>query len=213
MNVQKYYEEYWNRDTDVSDNDVTTPERRRRLLETLAQYLRPGDKVLDLGCGGGKFTAWMQEAGYAATGMDISHKAIEMARKNHPQISQIFRTLNENGGIPVQNNSFAAVWCTEVIEHVLDVKAFLDEINRVLRPGGLLILTTPYHGILKNLFIVFLKFDRHFDPEGSHVRFFDKKGLERCLKNSGFSPIYWGGIGRFWKMYRTWFVVARKNLT
>ncbi len=136
-----------------------------------------------------------------------------MARKNHPQISQIsqiFRTLNEDGSIPEADNSFAAVWCTEVIEHVLDVRAFLDQINRVLRPNGLLILTTPYHGILKNLLIVLLKFDKHFDPEGSHIRYFDRKGLQRCLNNSGFYPISWAGIGRFWKMYRTWFVVSRK---
>ncbi len=62
--VKEYYENYWDRDTDVSDNDVTTPERRRRLLETLAQYLKRGDKVLDLGCGGGQFTELMHEAGY-----------------------------------------------------------------------------------------------------------------------------------------------------
>jgi len=86
--------------------------------------------------------------------------------------------LNADGSIPAPNKSFAAVWSTEVIEHVLDIKDFLDEINRVLRPGGLLILTTPYHGILKNLFIVLLKFDRHFNPEGSNIRYFDKKGLK-----------------------------------
>ena len=80
----------------------------------------------------------------------------------------------------------------------------------MFRQKGLLILTTPYHGFLKNLLIVLLKFDRHFDPEGSHIRFFDKKGLERCLNNSGFAQISWSGIGRFWKMYRTWFVVAQK---
>ena len=214
MDLSNYYEKYWTRETDVSDGDCTTPERKRRLLSVLAAHTKPGDPILDLGCGGGQFTALMHEAGYAAVGIDLSSKAIEMARRNYPQIpqiKQIFRTLNADGSIPAPNKSFAAVWNTEVIEHVLDVKAFLDEINRVLIPNGLLILTTPYHGFLKNLIIVLLKFDRHFNPEGSHIRFFDKKGLERCLNNSGFTPISWSGIGRFWKMYRTWFVVARKS--
>ena len=51
--MKQYYGDYWNRDTDVSDNDVTTPERRQRLLETLAHYIKPNGRVLDLGCGGG----------------------------------------------------------------------------------------------------------------------------------------------------------------
>ena len=133
------------------------------------------------------------------------------ARRGRCRLAHIFRTLNADGSIPAPNKSFAAVWSTEVIEHVLDIKDFLDEINRVLRPGGLLILTTPYHGILKNLFIVLLKFDRHFNPEWSHIRYFDKKGLKQCLNNSGFSPISWSGIGRFWK--RSLCLRSMRNIT
>lgn len=209
MNVQKYYEKYWDRDSDVSDNDCTTLERKRQLLSVLSSHINPGDAVLDLGCGGGQFTTLLKDAGYNAIGMDLSASAIEMAQRNHPGVP--YKVLNSDSSIPAEDASYEAVWTTEVIEHVLDVHGFLSEINRVLKSEGLLILTTPYHGFLKNLLIVLLKFDRHFDPEGSHIRFFDKKGLERCLNTSGFSPIYWGGIGRFWKMYRTWFVVARKN--
>ena len=53
MNLSKYYEKYWTRDTDVSDTDCTTPERKHRLLSVLAAHIKPGDPVLDLGCGGG----------------------------------------------------------------------------------------------------------------------------------------------------------------
>ncbi len=78
--MKEYYEKYWTRDSDVSDHDVTTPERKRRLLQTLNKYCKPGETVLDLGCGGGgKFTAWIKAAGFEAIGMDISKKAVEMA--------------------------------------------------------------------------------------------------------------------------------------
>ncbi|TET73479.1 MAG: class I SAM-dependent methyltransferase [Candidatus Aminicenantes bacterium] len=107
MNVQKYYEEYWDFDTDVSDNDVTTPERRRRLLETLARYLEPSDKVLDLGCGGEQFTTWLQESGYDAISMDISTNAVEMARHNNPGIP--YKILNSGGSIPAEDTPYDAV--------------------------------------------------------------------------------------------------------
>jgi len=59
--VKEYYENYWNRDTDVSDNDVTTPERKRRLLETLVRHIEPGGRVLDLGCGGGSLLLYLKK--------------------------------------------------------------------------------------------------------------------------------------------------------
>ena len=150
----------------------------------------------------------MLQAGYAVQGMDISSNALEMAKRNNPDVS--FELLSPDGSIPAPDATFDAVWCTEVIEHILDVHVFLSEIRRVLKPSGILILTTPYHGLLKNLFIVLLKFDRHFNPEYSHIRYFDKKGLSRCLYKAGFSPFKWDGFGRFYPLWRGWFVVARK---
>ena len=206
--IKTYYEDYWDRDTDVSDNDVTTPERKQRLLKTLKDHLESGANVLDLGCGGGQFAALLNKSGYNAMGMDLSANAVGMAMRNNPGVE--YNVLNPDGSIPVEDNIFDAVWSTEVIEHVLDVHGFLMEINRVLKPGGLFVLTTPYHGYLKNLLITVLKFDRHFDPEGPHIRFFDRKGLERCLQKAGFNPLSFDGIGRFWMMWRTWWVVAKK---
>lgn len=208
MNIKKYYEEYWDRDTDVSEGDVTTPERMRRLVATLQRHCRPGDPVLDLGCGAGPFTTAIQRAGFDAVGFDLAERAVAMARQNHPQCR--FELLNPDGTIPAADASFAAVWNSEVIEHVLDVRAFLQEINRVLRPGGVLILTTPYHGLAKNLLVVCANFERHFDVEDVHIRFFSKRALERTLGRTGFEPLSYGGVGRVWPIYRSWFVVAGK---
>jgi len=118
---------------------------------------------------------------------------------------------NPEGRIPAEDGIFDTVWSSEVIEHIFDVPRFLSEVNRVLKPGGLLVLTTPYHGKIKNILISMIKFDKHFNPEGEHIRFFDKTGLERCLKKAGFQPISWSGIGRVPGLYRTWFIVAQKS--
>jgi 2-polyprenyl-3-methyl-5-hydroxy-6-metoxy-1,4-benzoquinol methylase len=209
MTVAHYYEKYWEFTEDVSLADVTTPRRKAKLLQVLTRNCAPGDLVLDLGCGAGCFTRWVHEAGFQATGVDLAENALQRARKNVPQCEFLLMAGDEK--IPVSDQQFHAVWTTEVIEHVLDVSQFLGEIHRVLRPNGLLILTTPYHGLLKNLLITLLKFDGHFDPEGPHIRFFDKSGLDRCLRKAGFTPVLWDGIGRIWLLYRTWFVVARRN--
>lgn len=207
--IKSYYESYWDRDSDVSDADPTTPERRRRLLDVLAREVPEGSRVLDLGCGAGKFAAWMNEAGYQAMGVDVSGRAVEKARRDHPEVR--YEVLEADGRIPCEDETLSAVWSSEVIEHILPVDQYLSEVRRVLRPGGLFVLTTPYHGLIKNLGIVLLGFSKHFKPEGSHIRFFDRAGLSRVLIRAGFEPVSFAGIGRAPFLWRTWFVVARKS--
>jgi len=149
----------------------------------------------------------MLQAGYTAQGMDISSNALEMAKRNNPDVT--FELLASDGSIPAPDGTFAAVWCTEVIEHILDVHVFLSEIRRVLKTGGILILTTPYHGFLKNLLIVLFKFDLHFNPEYTISGTLTRK-VYRCLNKAGLMPFSWSGLGRFYLLWRTWFVVARK---
>lgn len=208
--MNQYYDNYWKGGIDVSDADITTPQRKQRLIDTLATYIAPESRVLDLGCGGGLFTYALHNARYKAVGMDISENAIALARRQFSACQ--FEMLHSDGTIPASSGSFTAVWSTEVIEHVLDVHRFLSEIYRVLDPDGILILTTPYHGRFKDMLIALFKFDRHFDPEGTHIRFFDEIGLNRCLRKANFSPLKFAGIGRIWSLYRTWFVVARKKV-
>ncbi len=119
--------------------------------------------------------------------------------------------MNTDGLIPAEDQTFGAVWCSEVIEHILEVDYFLKKVRRVMKPGRILILTTPYHGFIKNLFIILFRFDRHFNVSGSYIRFFSKSSLTARFERAGFAPLSYGGIGRIWPMYRTWFVVARKR--
>jgi 2-polyprenyl-6-hydroxyphenyl methylase/3-demethylubiquinone-9 3-methyltransferase len=79
------------------------------------------------------------------------------------------------------------------LEHLFDVGAALTEINRVLRPGGKFVLTTPYHGLVKNLIVRVLAFERHYDPCGSHIRFFTRRSLKLCLEKAGFTVERLGG--------------------
>jgi len=165
-------------------------------------------RVLDSGCGNGVFTAFLSQLGFDAVGIDISGTAIGFARQRYQGMR--FEVASLEDGLPCKPDAFDAVWCTEVLEHLFDVQAALTEINRVLRPNGTLVLTTPYHGLLKNLAIALLSFDRHFDPCGPPIRFFTRCALDLCLGKAGFVVEQWAGVGRFWPLWMSHFVVARK---
>lgn len=85
------------------------------------------------------------------------------------------------------------------------------EMNRVLRVGGILILTTPYHGLCKNIMITLAGFDNHFNNiEGDHIRFFTKKFLCRLFDKYGFQLIDTKYIGRIRPFSKGIYMVARK---
>jgi len=123
---------------------------------------------LDAGCGGGFFTHAIQKAGYEAVGMDISENAIAEAQRIYKDIEFVCNPLDAPW--PFEDGGFSVVFSTEVIEHVFGICEMFAEMNRVLKQGGVLILTTPYHGLLKNILIALFGFDRHFNNiEGGHA--------------------------------------------
>ena len=159
-------------------------ERRRALL--LAET-RPGERVLDLGCGAGRFVAALRDAGAEPVGVELAEAALERARANVPGAD--FRLLTDDGSLPLDHASVDLVWCSEVLEHVADTAHLLLEVRRVLRPGGRLLVTVPYHGRLQAALIALTRFESHFDPLGQHVRFFTRSSLTRTLEATGFEPV------------------------
>ena len=88
------------------------------------------------------------------------------------------------------------MWCSEVLEHVADTAHALLEVRRVLRPGGRLLVTVPFHGRVKGALIALARFDAHFDPLGQHLRFYTRTSLASTLDETGFSAVRvrpWGG--------------------
>ena len=102
----------------------------------------PGERVLDLGCGAGRFLAALRDAGAEPVGVEIAEAAVERARTNVPGAD--VRLLEPDGTIPAAHGEFDLVWCSEVLEHIPDVGAALFEVRRVLKPGGRLLATVPH---------------------------------------------------------------------
>ena len=211
--TKEFYEAYWQKDKAPPQGDPTTAERLARLravVQSLPGTNRPESfQVLDAGCGDGEFVAFLRGLGFRVAGVELSAAAVEKAKRRCPDADIQAGSLEDR--LPFADESFDDIWCTEVLEHLFDVHGTLAEFNRILKEGAALLLTTPYHGLIKNLTIVLLGFDRHFNPDLSHIRFFTRPTLERCLRRAGFVPVVWQGVGRVWPLWKSFFVVARKE--
>ena len=180
--MKDFYEDVWEHLPE--DPEPWAFSRRRALL---LGAVRPGDRVLDLGCGAGRFTAALREAGADPVGVEIAEGALERARRNVPGAD--LRLAPSEGPLPLEDASFDVVWCSEVLEHVPDTAGALSEIRRVLRTGGRLLVTTPSHGRLRRTLIALARFDEHFDPLGQHLRFYSRASLERVLGEFAFEDV------------------------
>jgi 2-polyprenyl-6-hydroxyphenyl methylase/3-demethylubiquinone-9 3-methyltransferase len=167
------------------------PEHRPYLYETrrafLLGHVRPGDRVLDLGCGVGDFTAALAEGGAQALGAEVSELAVRIARERHP--GREFLHVADGEPLPFGDASFDVVWLGGVVGHVLDTAGFLDEVARVLRGGGSVVLSTEYHGRVKLAVMALGVFPRHFDPRGTHIRFYTRRSLREVLVDHGFADV------------------------
>jgi ubiquinone/menaquinone biosynthesis C-methylase UbiE len=164
-------------------------------LDFLVRHLRPGMRVLDVGCGEGRFTAALANAGMRAVGVDVAEEPLRRARARHPQLD--VRLVEEAGPWELEDASFDAVWAGEVIEHVADTAAWLSEVRRVLRSGGGLLASTPAHGRLALMRLALSRraFAAHFDPLGDHLRFYSADTLSGLIESFGFENVRVQGAG------------------
>jgi 2-polyprenyl-3-methyl-5-hydroxy-6-metoxy-1,4-benzoquinol methylase len=161
--------------------------------------------ILDLGCGNGYIVNYLNSQGFNAYGTDASEDGITIAKTKAPD--KFFLQDLSTGKLPeeLQGLKFDTVISTEVIEHLYDPQGFIDFCKQVLNDKGEIIISTPYHGYLKNLFLsIFDKWDNHINPlwDGGHIKFWSRKTLSQALTNKGFIVTDFRGCGRvpyFWK--------------
>lgn len=141
-------------------------------------------KILDVGCFDGTISEKISAlTGNDVFGLEISRPAVLKANKKNVKV--IRHDIEKP--FPIKDSAFDAVFAGEIIEHLYDVDLFLDEINRVLKKGGYLILTTPNLLSFWNRFraVIGLSFI-DFNKDKQHIRFFTKKVLTELLEKHGF---------------------------
>jgi len=169
--------------------------------------------VLEIGCGNGSLAKAMTEAGIQVTGIDSSVSGIGIARQHVPQANFIQMDVSEDPA-RIEQSGFDAVVASEMIEHLFRPRALLRLAQAKLRPGGALLLPTPYHGYVKNLTLSLLdKWDFHHasHKDGGHIKFWSRKTLTRLLHSEGFEGIRFHGLGRLPFLWKSMLLVARKQ--
>jgi 2-polyprenyl-3-methyl-5-hydroxy-6-metoxy-1,4-benzoquinol methylase len=160
---------------------------RRRAF--LSDHVKAGERVLDVGCGEGHFTAALARMGTRPVGIDVAAEPLRRAGQRHPELE--LRQVQPEEAWPLQDANFDVVWAGEVIEHVADTAGWLSEVRRVLRSGGVLLLSTPNHGRLQMLGWALGRraFEAHFEPRGDHLRFYRSRSLTELLEDFGFHDV------------------------
>jgi 2-polyprenyl-3-methyl-5-hydroxy-6-metoxy-1,4-benzoquinol methylase len=206
--LKEFYEAYWNRETPPPVGDPLAQTRLRLLRDCVASV--EVKDALEAGCGAGDLTAALARDGITATGIDISDEAVARAARAHATCRFVQHDIG-GGPWPVEASAFDLVVSFEVIEHLLRPRELLLGASAALRDGGHLAITTPHHGAVKNLAMAVRGFDRHFDVEGEHIRFFSDRALRKLLHETGFDVLKLAHFGRCAPLWAGVFVWARKR--
>jgi 2-polyprenyl-3-methyl-5-hydroxy-6-metoxy-1,4-benzoquinol methylase len=173
---------------------------------------REAGRVLDLGCGNGAFCAELAAHGYDVVGIDPSTDGIAHARRQHPTLRVFEGSAYEP--LAAAHGRFDVVVSLEVVEHLYSPRRFADCLHDLLTPGGIAIVSTPYHGYLKNLALALTgSLDRHFSPlwEHGHVKFWSIATLTTLLRDAGFQVLRFERVGRIAPFAKSMIAVARRT--
>ncbi|RZL50476.1 MAG: class I SAM-dependent methyltransferase [Pedobacter sp.] len=170
--------------------------------------------ILDLGCGNGAFVNLMVNKGLNAYGTDASAKGIQIASELLPERFALQDLATDELPLQFAHLKFDTIIATEVIEHLYDPRKFISFCKKILlkNGGGELILSTPYHGYLKNLLLAVTgKWDQHANPlwDGGHIKLWSKHTLCKLLTEQGFTVTDFVGCGRIPYVWMSMVIKAR----
>jgi 2-polyprenyl-3-methyl-5-hydroxy-6-metoxy-1,4-benzoquinol methylase len=169
-------------------------------------------RIVDIGCGNGALCRELASRGYEVVGCEPSADGVRVAQSSVPEL--MFHQIGvDDDPSPLGNESFDVAIATEVVEHLVRPRNLSRFAKQLLRPGGHLIVSTPYHGYLKNLVLALAnKWDAHLNSfwDGGHIKFWSRKTLSQLLDEAGFPVVRFIGAGRMPFLWKSMIIVAQK---
>ena len=168
-------------------------------------------RVFDLGCGNGSVANWFKEQGFEVKGVDPSESGIAQARESFPDID--LRSGSAYDPLVDIFGEFPLVVSLEVVEHVYAPRRFAKCVSDLLLPAGYALVSTPYHGYLKNVALaVSGKMDSHFTAlwDHGHIKFWSRRTITQLFHEAGLEVERIHRVGRIPALAKTMLVVARK---
>jgi len=162
-------------------------------IKKIVSFAGKNKKILDIGCYDGTLGLFLIKEGNEVYGIEGNENAAGEARKKGVRVT--IQDVESDFGF--QDDFFDLVIAGEIIEHILDTDFFLDQIKKVLKPGGILILSTPNAASLGRRFLLLAGKNPFFEASygfpgyahAGHIRFFTKGLLVDFLQYKKFTPL------------------------
>ena len=178
-------------------------------IDRILRDLNPSS-VFEIGAGNGSIARHLASR-YKIVGIDPSRTGIEQSRRANPSVELVLGSGYDD--LQARFGQFDCVLSVEVIEHLFEPRLFAKRMFELVAPGGTAIVTTPYHGYLKNLALAFTgRMDQHFTAlwDGGHIKFWSVRTLRALLSEAGFRNIRFEFAGRIRPLAKSMIATAQR---
>lgn len=167
--------------------------RIKRMVKTIDRLNPHSRNILDIGCHDGTFLSLLKNRNNNFFGLDASDWAVAESRKKGIQVQQFY--FDDETKLPFKDEFFDVIAAGEIIEHIYDTDFFLQEIRRVLKPKGKLLVSTPNIASLGRRLLLFfgisplVELSPNEPTSVGHIRYFTFHTLKQLLEKHKFKII------------------------
>ncbi len=176
------YIDHYKKDAQIFDyyeksDDVTENERTRLNQKIVRQINKNAQLILDVGCGNGWLSQTIQNDQNKVISLDIALNNVQKALLNTPHENH-FGIVADVFHLPFAKNSFDTIVASEIIEHVYDPMKFIDRLFEILKPGGELIISTPFDEKIPLYLCVHCN---KSTPKNAHLHSFNDLNIKKVI--------------------------------